>query len=102
MASVIRRCEICNKKYDVLVDCDEVDRSNDTEEIKMELPNVGGRRLGRTINSYKRAILVLLAEEQMKLSPNNALIAVLCDSIRLAREYVDHLGRVEEIMKGGS
>lgn len=51
------------------------------------LPKVEGL-LEKPIADHERACLVLLREEQEKLSPNNALIAVLCDSVRLGREYV--------------
>jgi hypothetical protein len=36
---------------------------------------------------FERRCLVYLAEEQDKLSPDNGLIALLCDGVRLAREY---------------
>lgn len=54
-----------------------------------DLPAVGGRSLNRPIADLERACLVLLAEEQRTISPNNALIAVLCDTVRLGREYSD-------------
>lgn len=38
---------------------------------------------------FERSIHVLLAEEQEKLNPNNALISVLCEAIRLSREHCD-------------
>jgi hypothetical protein len=40
------------------------------------------------------ACLVLLKEEQEKLRPDNALVAVLCDAVRLAREHEVLLGIV--------
>lgn len=44
-------------------------------------------RLDRSLADFERACLVHLADEQGRPSPNNALIAVLCDAVRLAREY---------------
>lgn len=55
----------------------------------MELPKVEGRQMLTTISQHERACLVHLMEEQEKISPNNALVAVLCDSVRLCREYLD-------------
>ena len=51
-------------------------------------PQVAGVYMDRSIADFKRAVNVLIAEEQEKLAQNNALIAVLCDSIRLTRELV--------------
>ena len=50
--------------------------------------SVGGDYMDRTINEHVRACEVLLAEEQEKARPDTALIATLCDSVRLAREHV--------------
>jgi hypothetical protein len=36
---------------------------------------------------FEHRCMVYLAEEQDKLSPDNGLIALLCDGVRLAREY---------------
>jgi hypothetical protein len=57
----------------------------------MKQPAVGGRRIERTIADLERAALVCLAEEQEKPNPDNALIAVLCDTVRLGREYADSM-----------
>ena len=43
--------------------------------------------LDRTIADFERAALVHIEEEQGRPNPDNALIAVLCDSVRLGREY---------------
>ncbi len=48
-------------------------------------------RMGRSIAEHERACLVLIEEEQSKIAPNNALISVLCDSVRMGREWVDSL-----------
>lgn len=47
---------------------------------------VGGRRMERSIADFARACEVLLADEQECACPNNALVAVLCDAVRLTRE----------------
>lgn len=46
-------------------------------------------RMEKTIDAHVRACEVHLADEQAKPLPDSALIAVLCDSIRMAREYVE-------------
>ncbi len=62
-----------------------------------ELPSVAGRRLSTSIADLENRCLVHLAEEQEKLMPDNALIAVLCDAVRLGREYADEMtGKVAE------
>lgn len=53
-----------------------------------ELPEVGGNALDRSIADFDRACRVLIGNEQRKLRPDNHLVAVLCDSVRLGREYV--------------
>lgn len=53
------------------------------------LPLVGGRRLESTIAEFENRCLVAMYEEQIKPLPNNALIALYCEAVRLAREYVD-------------
>jgi hypothetical protein len=45
-------------------------------------------RFDRSIADFIRACSVHLVEQQESIAPNNALIAVLCDSIRLAREHL--------------
>lgn len=49
------------------------------------LPSVAGR-FDRTLVDFERSCLVHLDEEQRRANPDNALIAVLCDSVRLGRE----------------
>lgn len=51
------------------------------------LPAVAGERMDRSLAAYTRACRVLLAEEQERPNPNNALVAVLCDGVRLTREH---------------
>lgn len=40
-----------------------------------------------TTPDHVRQCLLLINEEQRKPNPDNALIGVLCDSVRLARKY---------------
>ena len=51
---------------------------------------VAGSRLLGSIADFVRACETHIVEEQDMPSPNNALIATLCDAVRLAREYCDH------------
>lgn len=54
---------------------------------------VGGNRLvDRTLAEFMNACEVLLEEEQAKISHDNALISVLCDAVRLAREHISFMG----------
>ncbi len=50
------------------------------------LPSVEGR-LDCSIANFEHRGQLALREEQSKVSPNNWLIALLCDGVRLAREY---------------
>jgi hypothetical protein len=53
------------------------------------LPEVAGRRLLVRHAQFERSCQVLLYEEERKLLPNNALVDVLCNSVRLSREHCD-------------
>jgi hypothetical protein len=48
---------------------------------------VGGEFMERTLADFERACEVHIEEEQARPLPNNALIAVLCDAVRLSREH---------------
>ena len=50
---------------------------------------VAGRRMLRALSVFERDCLQMIASEQEKLAPDNALIALLCDGVRLAREHTD-------------
>jgi hypothetical protein len=50
---------------------------------------VSGRVLTVSLTEFEHRCLVYLAAEQIKPSPDTALIGLLCDSVRLAREYTD-------------
>ncbi len=54
----------------------------------VDAPLIAGRMEG-SIANHERACLVLIAEEERKVAPDNALIRVLCDSVRLGREYAE-------------
>ena len=48
---------------------------------------VAGSHLTRSLADFERSCESRLAEEQEKLAPDNHLIAVLCDAVRLSREH---------------
>ena len=60
---------------------------------KRELPSVGGRRIDCTNAMFEHRCRVYLDHEQKKVAPDNGLIALLCDAVRLAREYNDSMQR---------
>ncbi len=48
---------------------------------------VAGERMDRSIADFVRACEVTIEDEQSKPAPDTALIALLCDAVRLTREY---------------
>lgn len=52
-----------------------------------DLPEVAGP-LAVTLAQLERRARTLLGEEQRKPNPDNAIVAVLCDTVRCVREYV--------------
>ncbi len=58
-----------------------------TTEPDDDLPSVAGDSISTSVATHERACRVLLMEEQDKAFPNNALINVLCESVRMGREY---------------
>src|SRR4029077_6841547 len=52
-----------------------------------EEPAIGGDRLEVSHADFERSCKVLLWEEQNKLDPSNAIVAVLCNAVRLSREH---------------
>jgi len=48
---------------------------------------VGGAFMERTLAEFVQACEVHIEEEQAKASPDSALIGLLCDAVRLAREH---------------
>lgn len=63
--------------------------SNDSLDRRM----VAGDRMSITLAEFKRRCCVRIQEEQDKTNPDNAVIALWCEAVRLAREseapYVD-------------
>lgn len=50
---------------------------------------VEGRTLPTTNANFEQRCFVHLEEEQAKINPDNSLIALLCDAVRLSREFTD-------------
>lgn len=46
---------------------------------------VAGEEVERPLADFERACLVHLEEEQAKIAPDSALVALLCDAVRLCR-----------------
>lgn len=63
-------------------------------EHRLVLPEIAGRSLGCSLNEFERRCKAWLATEQEKPLPDNALIALLCDAVRLGREYGDAMNEV--------
>ena len=63
------------------------------------LPAVGGRRMDCTNAMFEQRCLVCLRNEQEKTSPDNGLIALICDAVRLVREYNDSMRRPVDPLK---
>lgn len=49
---------------------------------------IAGDYMNRSIADFQRACSVHIAEEQAKIAPDNALIALLSDAVRCSRELV--------------
>lgn len=61
-------------------------------EEAAQLPRVAvGGRMERSIADFLRACDIHLVAQQESIMPDNALIAVLCDAVRLAREHLQLL-----------
>ena len=52
-------------------------------------PEIGGRRLERSLADFERSCLAHIGELMEHPSSNTGLIALLCDAVRLARECSD-------------
>lgn len=76
-----QHCPACSGHLDVL-----------TTQIRpcpgLPVPEVvvGGVYMDRSIADFRRACAAHIEKEQAKQLPNNSLIALLCDAIRLSRE----------------
>jgi len=49
---------------------------------------IAGERMERSIDYFQRACELFIGDEQGKANPDAALIGLLCDAVRLSREYV--------------
>lgn len=76
-----------------------------TNEIADCLPEVGSRRIDGTLEGLEHRARLAIGREQAKILPDNALIVVLCDTVRVAREYCDaaegHAATVERCREVG-
>lgn len=69
------------------------DHDQEAGAVDVELPSVAGDSMDRSIAEHEQACRVLLRDEQEKPMPDTHLIAVLCDSVRMGREYVNAMKR---------
>ncbi len=53
-----------------------------------DVPAIAGGLEG-SLNQFEHRALECLRAETEKAAPDNALVAVLCDAVRIKREYVD-------------
>lgn len=54
-----------------------------------DLPAIAGRRIECSNAIFEQRCLFYIQQEQEKIMPDNALIDLLCDGVRLSREYTD-------------
>lgn len=45
---------------------------------------------------FARAVKYHIEEEQSKINPDNALIATLCNAVRMGKEYLDYQAEIEK------
>lgn len=50
---------------------------------------VAGDIMNRSIEDFVNACEVAIEEERREVSPRDHIIALLCDAVRLSREYVE-------------
>jgi len=53
---------------------------------------VAGRMMGKSLEEFEQACEVLIEAEQEKLQPDSAVIDLLCEAVRLSREFADRRG----------
>ena len=58
-------------------------------ESRSDLPDVSGSYSG-TLEGFEHRCRILLLNEQAKVSPDNALIGVISDAIRLVRDFCSY------------
>jgi len=56
-----------------------------------ELPTVAGNRLPVSHAAFEQSCLVLIAHQEAQILPDNAIVAVLCNAIRLSREHCEFM-----------
>ena len=61
-------------------------------EIRSDAELVDGRIMYRSLPDFRRACCVYIETEQHQVSPDNTLLALLCDAVRLSRETEDLYG----------
>jgi hypothetical protein len=59
----------------------------------LPLPEVVGRMIEGSIDNLERRAKLYIGKELEKLEPDNALIAILSDTVRLGREFSDTMNR---------
>ncbi len=62
--------------------------------VKSDQELVAGDIMERSLNEFVRGLCVYIQNEQMQPSPDNTLISLLCDGVRLARESEIYLRRI--------
>jgi len=55
------------------------------------LPVVAGRRMLMSHAHFERSCILALRDEQEKVAPDNNLINLLCEAVRLSREACDEV-----------
>jgi len=68
--------------------CRKLEDERDAAQSSTERIVVGGAWMEQTIATHMHRAEHFIAIEQAKINHDNGLIAVLCDSVRLCREYV--------------
>ena len=58
-----------------------------------EKVKVAGRKMRISLAEFEGRCLSVMQDEQEKVSPDNRIIDLLCESVRLGREYVDYVKR---------
>ena len=63
-------------------------------DIKSDRELVEGNIMERSLHDFVRGCCVYIQNQQAQPAPDNTLISLLCDAVRLARESEDHLRRI--------
>ena len=67
----------------------------------MGTPKVAGNSMNGTIADWERRVKLAIQREQERPLPDNATISVLCDAIRLSREYLNLMEECDNAAGGG-